>query len=269
MTSLAISTQQSLKIHRTGKKFRDYSGLDTAKIPVALIGIAHDCGLREPEDHGVLKRIAKILTSEFKDFSLEEMQLAAVKYATNQLDFKDSSYQIFSLKFASSILTSYRKYRNEALFQEQKEKEREERKAEEVADFERRKKMTPSWVLIARSKVLTAYNKAVEKRKKIELDTESGEKVFKILFQNNFFSVSKEETDYFRTKAYEELKKSFKGAEKLSRAFEELKRGKKSYDEETDVFKNKIREKASCLFLQEWLQEQIKEGKKFGDIFPV
>jgi hypothetical protein len=249
----------------TKRKFRDGNDETKKNLIRGLIQLSFDFGFREPFQETEAVRMAKILFSEFKDFSIEELQEASIKYATQQLSFKESHYQTFSIAFVSSVLISYRVFRNKALSTLQKEKERIERDRI-TQDVPQKISAT---VKIAIHKVYLAFNKAKEKGKRLDIDENYTGTVFCILRENDAVNLSKEETIEYRQRAFEELEKSFKGSESLNVAFDRMSRNKACYQPQEKLFVDRIKERAAKMFVDDFFTERMKEGVVIQDYLIV
>jgi len=247
----------------TKRKFR-YGDNETKKNLIrGLIQLSFDFGFREPFQETEAVRMAKILFSEFKDFSIEELQEASIKYATQQLSFKESHYQTFSIAFISSVLISYRAYRNKALSNLQKEKERIERERT-TEDLTLKTSATDR---IAIHKVHLAINKAKLKNQKISIDENYATTTFLILSSNGVLSLNKELLLEYRQKAHEDLERSFNGSESLKVAFDRMNKNKACYQPKEKLFVSRIKERAAKMFVDDFLTDRMKEGIEIKDYF--
>lgn len=72
-----------------------------------------DLGIKSIPDQYLQKRIIYYLLTYYRDFSIEDLQLAFELAIVGKLDVEIEHFQSFSIKYLSRILNAFRKYRNE------------------------------------------------------------------------------------------------------------------------------------------------------------
>ena len=121
---------QTLTLHYSKIKFRDLSEDQVDEVKRVFNAMVVQAGVNQPLEDWVVQDIINFIRIEFKDFSFSEIREAFLKLNANKLDFKDKAYQNFSQSFVGDVLSSYRSYRNKALFKYHKELERIEEQKE-------------------------------------------------------------------------------------------------------------------------------------------
>ena len=202
--------------------------------------------------------------SSFSDFTVEEVKHCAFLYSTMELDYDKEHFQELSVRFLSGALVSYRKKRNSALAKVQKEREQSER---DEANKDVRDKPIPATYILMRSKIGSAYNKALENKKKVNIDENYAGVTFQYLALKGVLITSKESLSEYRQLGYESLRKSFKSNERFENAFEKMQLKKEIYDSEELRFKKLIQKRSAKMLLDDWLTEKTENGKLFKDFF--
>jgi len=230
----------------------------------SINAIAFEFGIRKPVEINLKGKIVDALTISFTDFTIEEIKHCAFLYSTMELDYDKEHFQELSVRFLAGALVSYRIKRNKALSKIQKDKEKAER---DEANKDVREKTLPASYILMRSKVGTAYNKALESGKRVNIPESCASLFFRHLMLRRLLSLSKEVIDEYRLKGYEDLLKSFKSNEKLSTAYGKMANNKTIYDKDELDFQELIKNRTAKLFIDEWLTVKSKTNVKFSEFF--
>jgi len=177
-----LEERQSILIHRTKKKFRDFQEEETPVIAKRINQIAFTCGVREPIDDMECMFLAQFLKKEFRDFSLTEIEEACEKYAAGKLEFTESHFQAFTKDFIAKILKSYRTYRNKALKKYHDEMERQE-EAKEPTE-EEKKEIEKEYL---ETVLFKKYENALENDEVLTFDDQIAVDLFRKMFKKGVF----------------------------------------------------------------------------------
>lgn len=258
---------QTLTFHNSKLKFRNYSIEQAEAIVAEFNKIANSVGINEPLSFEDAERLTRFCMVEFRDFSLSEIFEAVSKYNANKLDFKTGAYQNLSQKFIGDLLTSYRSYRNKVLLKFQKELEKIK---EEVEPTEEEKQKTTKDYL---QKVLfEKYEEALENDVVLIIEDEIAFDLFVRLYEKGSITLTNDDLSHFKQKAIQELAKpsktvlnkaDLKNINKLIKKLALVERGN-TEDKETVL---KVREKASSLFFNDWINKQVELKTNIKELF--
>ena len=230
----------------------------------SLDAISFDFGIRKPVDVLLKGKIVEAVSDSFSDFTVEEVKHCAYLYSTNELEYEKEHYGELSVRFLSGALVSYRKKRTKALHKIQKDKEKMER---DEANKDVREKTLPASYILMRSKVGTAYNKALESGKRVNIPESCASLFFRHLMLRRLLSLSKQVINEYRQLGYEDLLKSFKSNEKLSTAYSKMANNKTIYDKDELDFQELIKNRTAKIYIDEWLTVKSKTNVNFSEFF--
>tara|TARA_R110002096_G_C14475374_1_gene713398 strand:- start:49 stop:819 length:771 start_codon:yes stop_codon:yes gene_type:complete len=256
-----------LTLHTCKLKFRNYSKDQAEAIVKEFNKISLSVGINEPLSFEVAEALTRFCMIEFKDFSLSEIFEAVSKYNAGKLDFKNGAYQNLSHKFIGDILTAYRSYRNKALAKYKMELESIK---ETVEPTEEEKTAIEKDYL---QKVLfNKYNEAIEKGLFLTIEDEIAFDLFLRLYKNGSITLTSDDLSHFKQKAIQILstpqkavlnKQDLKNINLLIKKLGLVERGN-TEDKETVL---KVREKASALFFNEWINKQVVLKTNIEELF--
>lgn len=257
-----------MTLHSTRKKFRDFSQQEAEEIVLKFLEISKRLGINNPPENWALADLARFTIENFKDFSFSEILKACDYWSAQKLEFKDGHFQNLSPQFMGQLLTSYRSYRNKALFKFHKEMEAAEEQKEPT---EEEKKAIHTEYL---QKILfEPYEKALKNDSgAIFIAVSDSLGFFKSLYTKGEIKVSEERSKSFRKKALEVIakpqgltvnRKEVKKLGELVRRIRENEAGNKDKEIE-DLIKANI----AALYFNEWLNKKLvkkEEIRKFFD----
>ena len=267
LKTVSLEGVQTLTIHFTKKKFRDFEDFEINVISQKINMVSYSCGVREPLEDFECLVIANFLKNEFKDFSISELEAAADKYSAGKLDFNDSHYQVFGKNFIGSVLKSYRTYRNKQLksyHEEMKEHNKKEPTMEEKQEIEKE---------FIENVLFKPYRICKENKTTFEIeDVDVALSLFRKFNSKGVFSVSKRDSVHFRMLALEELKKprksllNKKNIENINLLIQKLdlvQRGE-GEDKQTEMI---IKKKSVQMFFNDWIIKQLEVGNDIESMY--
>lgn len=256
-----------MTLHTCKLKFRNYSKDQAEAIVKEFNKISLSVGINEPLSFEVAEALTRFCMIEFKDFSLSEIFEAVSKYNAGKLDFKNGAYQNLSHKFIGDILTAYRFYRNKALAKYKIELENIKEKVEPTeAELQEIESEYLQKVLYKK------YNEAIEKGLFLVIEDEIAFDLFVRLYKNGSIKLSSEDLSDFKHEAIQILAKpdkailnkaDLKNINNLIKKLALVERGN-TEDKETVL---RIREKASSLYFNEWINKQIQLKTNIKELF--
>lgn len=251
-------------LNSNGKKLRDYETSDLIKLSQAINGLAYKFNITKQMDPRDCLMLAEDLETSFSDFTFEEIEHVAFLYRNHELEYEEKHFQQLTTRFLAGALVCYRIKRNKALSKIQKDKEKQER---DEANKDLREKTLPASYILMRSKVGTAYNKALESGKRVNIPESCASLFFRHLMLRRLLSLSKEVIYEYRQLGYEDLLKSFKSNEKLSVTYSKMVNDKTIYDKQELDFQELIKNRTAKIFIDDWLTVKSKTNIKFSEFF--
>ena len=138
--------------------------------------IISDLGIKTIPDIYAQKRIIYYILTYYQDFSIEEIKVAFEMAIVGKLDVETEHFQSFDVKYISTILNSFRKFRNEKIFLKQaKENQKQSQKSEELSKNEQEelqaeylKRLVESYEIYKKTGIINilihwiAYNQLLE-----------------------------------------------------------------------------------------------------------
>lgn len=254
---------QTLTLHNSKIKFRDLSEDQIQEVKRVFNAMVIQAGVNQPLEEWAVNDIINFIRIEFKDFSFSEIREAFLKLNANKLDFKDKAYQNFSQSFLGDVLTSYRSYRNKALFKYHKELEK----------LEEEREPTPEELEAIEQDFLNnclykPYEKALKNGTDLVFEDKTAASIMLKMLKKGKISVTKEEIDFFRSKAKESLKRSLrsqingKNQKSIKNLIDKLELEEVGSDQE-----RRIKERAAKYFLEDYftmcvdIQKPVEEVK--------
>ena len=232
-----------------------------------FIEVSQRLGVNQVPEDWAIAELVKFVINQFKDFSFSEILEACDLYSAMKLEFKESHFQNLSAKFIGSLLSSYRSYRNKALFKYHKELDRMESEKEPTED---EKKAIHEEYL--KQILFLPYQKALKSdSESILIDYINALKLFWIVYTNGSLKVDESLSKSFRQKAIEEIakpkglslnKKEVRAINELMGQIRELENGKPN--KELDI---KIKEKSAGMYFNHWLNEKLKNKEEIEKYF--
>lgn len=156
-----------------------------------------DFGIKTLPDKTSEDRITHYILSYYKDFTLQDIQLAFELAIAGELEVSIEHYQSFDLKFICTILNSYRSRRNKALSALEKLKRQEEPPKEYSAEEQDRIRKD------FEQAVCRQYAKFCETG---QLGAISLRLVYELLVENGLLVLTEETTEAYRNNAIEQYK---------------------------------------------------------------
>lgn len=264
---LNLEQKQVLIVHNSKKKFRDYTPTEAEIIVKEFNIIALKLGINQPLEQWACVDLAKFCVSEFKDFSLSEIYESILKYNADKLDFKEGHFQNLSQKFIGSLLKSYRTYRNKALMKYHKELENMEKETPPTP--EELKQIEQDYL---EAVLFKPYQNAIENDLYLSIDENVAVDLFAKLYKKGTFKLDRETLKAFRDKGILEIQKPVKNVlnkldrKNINELVKKLRLIEKG-DLDDKELELKIKEKASALYFNDWINKQLDEKNDIKQYF--
>ena len=201
------------------------------------------CGIREPITDEINTFTVKFLKENYKDLSIEEIELAFTKYIKGDLSEGINPFGIFSPKFISDVLKDYRRLRNKeiTLYNRQQDEETMKESQNRVLTDEEKAVIEKDYL---KTVLFDPYQKAIDNKTSLYFDKTNSIMLFKKFYVLGKIDISPEDKLTYNLKATKHLNVKNSEYKKLTKEEKE----------------QKIREYSCVLFFNEWIRVKISKG---------
>ena len=230
-------------MRNTTTKLRDCKGQELKQLSLQLPKFAVICGIREPLTDEINTFTVKFLKENYKDLSVEEIELAFIKYIRGDLNDSINPFGIFSPKFISDVLKDYRRVRNKEITLHNRLQDEEIMKESQnrILSDEEKSIIETDYL---NNVLFNPYQKAMDDKKPLYFDKTNSIMLFKKFHVLGKIDISPQDKLTYNLKATKHLNVNNSEYKKLT----------KEEKEQT------IREYSCVLFFNDWIRGKLSKG---------